>query len=231
MENDWDAYREEYEKLESNLFEPTVNKISEMLDNYAMKNELEINRRLRLEQSIDILIREARTKTNLEAKETRAKLKEVQGNLLKLTREVMADTDDTVKDVLSEIARMDISEIEDTELVSKRSELEAQIISEAERNEEVLESIRLQLENIIWIKDKTGEIITSTDINEALEEELFDLKERANLDLELSQLGMAIGVIHHEFSGTVKSIRQNISRLKAWADVNEDLLELYRNIR
>jgi hypothetical protein len=231
LENDWDAYREEYEKLESNLFEPTVNKISEMLDNYAMKNELEINRRLRLEQSIDILIREARTKTNLEAKETRAKLKEVQGNLLKLTREVMADTDDTVKDVLSEIARMDISEIEDTELVSKRSELEAQIISEAERNEEVLESIRLQLENIIWIKDKTGEIITSTDINEALEEELFDLKERANLDLELSQLGMAIGVIHHEFSGTVKSIRQNISRLKAWADVNEDLLELYRNIR
>ena len=120
MENDWDAYREEYEKLESNLFEPTVNKISEMLDNYAMKNELEINRRLRLEQSIDILIREARTKTNLEAKETRAKLKEVQGNLLKLTREVMADTDETVKDVLSEIARMDISEIEDTELVSKR---------------------------------------------------------------------------------------------------------------
>jgi len=231
LENDWNAYREEYEKLESNLFEPTVNKISEMLDNYAMKNELEINRRLRLEQSIDILIKEAKTKTNLETKETRAKLKEVQDNLVKLTREVMADMDDTVKDVLSEIARMDISEIEDTELVSKRSELEAQIISEAERNEEVLESIRLQLENIIWIKDKTGEIITSTDINEALEEELFDLKERANLDLELSQLGMAIGVIHHEFSGTVKSIRQNISRLKAWADVNEDLLELYRNIR
>ena len=231
LENDWNAYHEEYNNLESNLFEPTVNKIAEMLDNYAMKNELEINRRLRLEKSIDTLITEAKTKTNLEAKETRAKLKEVQDNLLKLTREVMADTDDTVKDVLSEIARMDISEIEDTELVSKRSELEAQIISEAERNEEVLESIRLQLENIIWIKDKTGEIITSTDINEALEEELFDLKERADLDLELSQLGMAIGVIHHEFSGTVKSIRQNIRRLKAWADVNEDLLELYRNIR
>lgn len=50
---------------------------------------------------------------------------------------------------------------------------------------------------------------------------MLDLEDKITSDVELSQLGLAIGIIHHEFSSTVHSIRNSIKDLKAWADVNE----------
>ena len=42
---------------------------------------------------------------------------------------------------------------------------------------------------------------------------------------------MAVEIINHEFNATVRSIRNNLRRLKAWADINKDLEVLYHNIR
>jgi len=42
---------------------------------------------------------------------------------------------------------------------------------------------------------------------------------------------MAIEVINHEFNQTVGSIRQNLTRLKAWADKNPGLNKLYQDLR
>ena len=50
-------------------------------------------------------------------------------------------------------------------------------------------------------------------------------------DTHLAQIGMAIEIISHEFSGTIRSVRNNLRRLRAWADANSSLRELYDNIR
>ena len=42
---------------------------------------------------------------------------------------------------------------------------------------------------------------------------------------------MAIEIINHEFSGTIRSVRGGLRKLKAWADVNEELGGLYDSIR
>ena len=57
------------------------------------------------------------------------------------------------------------------------------------------------------------------------------MRERSNVDLELAQLGMAVEVISHEFGGTVRAVRANLRRLKAWADVNPDLEPVYTGLR
>jgi signal transduction histidine kinase len=49
--------------------------------------------------------------------------------------------------------------------------------------------------------------------------------------VELSQLGLAVGIIHHEFNSSINSIRSSIQELKAWADVNEHMEGVYTNIR
>ena len=51
------------------------------------------------------------------------------------------------------------------------------------------------------------------------------------MDAHLAQLGMAIEIINHEFSGTIRAIRNGLRRLKAWADANDGLGELYNSIR
>jgi signal transduction histidine kinase len=80
------------------------------------------------------------------------------------------------------------------------------------------------LENIIYSKD-----ISQVDMVEAYAEEVENLKEQLDADLELSQLGLAVSAIQHEFQHTVKVIRNQIRRLKAWADLNEGLDDIYKN--
>ena len=65
---------------------------------------------------------------------------------------------------------------------------------------------------------------------EAAEEELIAVQERAEADLELTQLGMAIDIINHEFQATIRSVRSNLRRLRAWANVNEQLQDVYEGI-
>src|SRR5690606_28539371 len=88
-----------------------------------------------------------------------------------------------------------------------------------------------QLQAIYWEKDPDNNIITNDQIADAMAEELDELRERVQADIELSQLGLAVGVIHHEFIGTIKSIRGSLKDLRAWADVNTNLDGVYKNIK
>jgi signal transduction histidine kinase len=42
---------------------------------------------------------------------------------------------------------------------------------------------------------------------------------------------MAVAIISHEFENTVISIRNNIRRLQAWANLDKDLRDVYRRVR
>ena len=69
------------------------------------------------------------------------------------------------------------------------------------------------------------------ELSEALEEELLALRERASADLELTQLGMAIGIISHEFGASVRSVRESLRQLKPWADKNPALFQTYSGMK
>jgi len=100
-----------------------------------------------------------------------------------------------------------------------------------ERAGEVLSSTAAILESLDLRRNGNGLGPTPGEGAGALEEELLSLRERSNIDLELAQLGMAVEVISHEFGGTVRSMRRNLRRLKAWADVNADLEPVYTDLR
>ena len=66
---------------------------------------------------------------------------------------------------------------------------------------------------------------------EAMDKELQELKEQADTDAELVQLGLAVAVINHEFEAAIKGIRSKLRELGSWARANEDLVPLYQDIR
>jgi signal transduction histidine kinase len=86
------------------------------------------------------------------------------------------------------------------------------------------------LENINWYRDENGYLIGNAEITAALEDEVLTLRERADADLEMTQLGMALDIINHEFSNTIRAIRNGLRRLKAWAEANPKLQPIYRDI-
>ena len=117
------------------------------------------------------------------------------------------------------------------DLVTERKRMEAEIESISSRNTDVMERIIRQFESFYVEKNEDGQIITNDQIAEAASEELEELRERLQSDVELSQLGLAVGILHHEFNGTVNSIRHSLKDLKAWSDVDIKLEGIYKNIK
>ena len=64
----------------------------------------------------------------------------------------------------------------------------------------------------------------------ALEEEVLAHRERAELDMEMIQLGMAVDVLSHEFDDSIRAVRNNLRRLSAWANANPDLAPLHQDL-
>ncbi len=79
---------------------------------------------------------------------------------------------------------------------------------------------------------KTGERpYTLDETIAAIEEENINLRTRYDESIELAQLGMAVSIIGHEFSGTANHIRESIQRLGVWAKQSPELADLYENLK
>lgn len=228
---DYEAYIDELQRIESGLFQHAVNKIDDYVEDYTNRLNIEISKRKRLEQAVDFISSEAKKAASGKEKEARNAVSEITSKVKELANELMIDLDNQIREVKDRFKTLSVDSSEDFDLVKERKSMEADIVQGKERVTGTLERIIKQLQEIYWDKDENNEIITNDQIADAMAEELDELKERIHADIELSQLGLAVGVIHHEFNSTVKSIRHSIKDLRAWADVNENLDGVYKNLK
>lgn len=101
-------------------------------------------------------------------------------------------------------------------------------VSEWDRIDKTL-STDLALLELVSV-DAAGESSKPLTSMKAMEEELISHQERAQLDLEMIQLGMAVDVLSHEFDDSIRAVRGNLRRLSAWANETPDLVPLYGDI-
>ncbi|MEZ4829183.1 MAG: ATP-binding protein [Bacteroidia bacterium] len=228
---DYEAYTDELQKMESGLFQEVVSKIDDYVEDYTTFLNIEISKRKRLEQAVDFISTEAKKAASGKGKEAKEAVSEITSKVKELTNELMIDLDNQIRDVKDRFKTLSVDSSKDFDLVQERKAMEADILQGKERVTGTLERVIKQLQGIYWDKGQDNEIITSDQIADAMAEELDELKERIHADIELSQLGLAVGVIHHEFNSTVKSIRGSIKDLRAWADVNENLDGIYQNLK
>ena len=227
----WEAYRSEFLKLEEICFGPAESEIAETIRHHAQTTRLLIDQRERLETALSENVRDARQRTRRESAETRQEGKIVSDRVVQLTRQVMIDVESTIRQVLADIARLDLTEKEESDLVEVRARFEDMVDQATGKALGVLASMRDQLRGMSWNPDSDGTLVTQLDILEATESELLDVRDRAEMDLEMTQLGAAIEVINHEFDASIRAVRSSLRRLRAWADLNPSLRELHDDIR
>jgi signal transduction histidine kinase len=230
VRRDFEAYLGRYDKVIS-VFSTAQARIEEMIRTASTRSKIAVDRRMRFQRALVELSVNTRRAAQVETQQLRSAVDEVHGRATALAKESLADVDRVVKEVLSRASRLDVAGLDDGTFVSERTKLESEIQNVAEEERRLLLSVVEQLRAISWETSSNGDDVTSTDVTEALEEEVIALRERSEADLELAQLGMAIQVINHEFDSTIKSIRSSIRELHAWADANEALRALYVNIR
>jgi signal transduction histidine kinase len=221
---DYETYLNEFERISEANFKPEINYIDDLLNEYQSKLEVEINRRKRLEIAIETTIDQYKKTTKSEVSGVQEIARKVSNDVITLSKDLVAGYDKKVREVQTQLAHIEPYQLDDEKLVSERNRMETILISEAEEIKETMNNIRNQLENIILSKD-----VSNIDMVEAYAEEVESLKEKLDSDLELSQLGLAVSAIQHEFAHTTKTIRTQIRRLKAWADLNEGIDDIYKH--
>lgn len=228
---DFELYLDEFQKLENGLFKDALNSIDEVIENSTSSFQIEISKRKRLEQSVNFISAEAKKIASSKEKEAKEVVSEITSKVKELTTDLMIGLDNKIREVKDRFKNLSMDRADDFDLVEERKSMEDDINKSKEEVTDILERVIRQLHNVYWDKNHDEEIITSDQINDAITEELEELRDRVQADIELSQLGLAVGVIHHEFNSTVGSIRSSLKDLRAWADVNENLESVYRNIK
>lgn len=229
MKMDYDSYLNEFKIIDKSIFKSHFEQIDGLVEEFTNRLKLEVNKRKRLEQAVELISKEALIVNKQKKEETNDVVSRVSKRIKDLTDELILDLDAQIREVKGQFKLL--STKDDFNLVSERMTMETQIESISQRNTDVMDRIIRQFESFYVEKAEDGQIVTNDQIAEATSEELEVLRERLQTDVELSQLGLAVGILHHEFNGTVNSIRHSIKDLKAWSDVNENLEKVYKNIK
>ena len=228
---DYEAYLKEFNIIEQSLFVNSISQIDDMVEEITKRLDVELSKRKRLEQAVELISVEAKKSNYQKKTETNDVVNDVSKKIKELTTELMLDLDIQIRTVKDKFKNLGVNNVNDFDLVKERKSMEDEIEMISNRNTFVMDRIIRQFESFYIEKDNDGQIITNDQITDAMSEELEDLRERLQTDIELSQLGLAVGILHHEFNSTVKSIRSSLKDLKVWSDVDSNLDGVYNNIK
>ena len=231
MRTDFETYLDEYKILRETLFAPALQEIDSLIDIYTKQLDLVISKRKRLEQAVDLISSEALSYNRKKKEETNDIAQSMVKKVKELTSQLILDLDTQIREVKSQFVSLTTNNADNFDLVSERTRMEAEIDEVSHRNSAVMDRIIRQFESFYIERDENGNLITSDQISDAMSEELEDLRTRLQSDVELSQLGLAVGILHHEFNSTVGSIRRSLKDLKAWSEVDEKFETTYNNLR
>lgn len=229
--SDYDVYCKNYHDLCNGVIANTESRIDALIADCITRLNIEISKRKRLVQAVDLITEEALSLNKKKKEETIDVVKSVSEHIKEITNQLMLDLDGQIRGVKDQMNTLATQQADTFDLVKERKRLGEEIDSISNRNTEVMDRIIRQFTSFYVEKEENGDIVTNDQIVDTMSEELEDLRTRLQSDIELSQLGLAVGIIHHEFNGTINSIRHSIRDLKAWSDMHEDLDSIYKNIK
>lgn len=230
LDRDWGAYQREQERLELELFAPLSKEVAESLGIMAEEARIYIDQRRRLKNLIDQVAKNRESEVKSEAGMLEKAATDTRRVAIDTARNAIQEFRNIVKKVEIDFAEHDFADISPQHAEEIRQLYELRIEEVGQKNTESLGRVREMLTSISENMEQKGEI-GHLDMIEAMDTELQGLREQADTDAELVQLGLAVAVINHEFVAAIKGIRHKLRELGTWARANDDLVPLYQEIR
>jgi len=227
LSQDWNAYQAESNRIEHEIFEMSERRVQELVEAARQRMQVTVDQRHRIQFLVREVIDSSTSNLRKATTDTNKALDNTIQRVRDLTKKAISDLRNVSGNVEAEIGRLDINSLDILTREEQRNQWTERIIKEADRYLEAMQLVQTQLQKVEWYQDS----VDDSDKIAALEGEFLALQETADANLQLSQLGMAIEIINHEFENTINAIRRNIRRLKRWAEINPDLNSLYEDIR
>ncbi|ARE41331.1 Exonuclease SbcC [Rhodovulum sp. P5] len=230
LQREWNAYSSEVQRLDHEVFGPFSNEVSQTLGAVAKEAKLYVDQRKRLGALIKQQAESGRKQVTQEAGEVRNSAEETRSSALKFARDAIRNMQETISGVEVDFNQRDLVGLSESELEQLRDSFEGRIEAAGRKNKETLAKIRDML-TAISSNIAHGADIADTDMVEAMDQELQELREQADADADMVQLGLAVAIINHEFESAIKGVRRSLRELRPWASSNDELAGLYQDIR
>ena len=227
--NQWNSYLKEMERLTEKIFKPYEAEIEAYVSNAAREAGIPLSDAVRLDFAVSTHKTSALKTVRQLHSDVNVLVKDIATTVRKETRGCLIALNHTIDDVVAEVERLQRTPRNQDSIAEIREKLVGKIDLVSGTEREKLERLHLQLNLVKSIWDRDG--YDSAELTEVMQEELFELKAQREFHLELAQVGMALNTISHEFDKTVGALRNGLRRLKAWADANPELNNLYRDLR
>ena len=231
VKRDWESYLIERAQLEEEAFAPASENLRALVGTAAKAAQVHVDQRKRLQTLISELSTEVTKSIQTQATDTRRIAEDRESEVRHLAQGAIVEMKDTIDGVRAELQRINFSDLAPNAVEQFRKQLQGKIDQVASRQRELLENAKQQLVEMRVGGEAGGEIVLSSgEITGAIEEEVLALRESADADAELVQLGMALAVVTHEFDAVIRSIRGELGRLKRWAQASPQLMPIYQRI-
>jgi signal transduction histidine kinase len=228
MASDWQSYTKNLVKIEADVIGPLNEELETMITGLANSDRIALDRRRRIYSALDQASKAAESTTL----DLRRQCAQVLDDLTSIVgadlRSSLTKMDSEVREVMVDFERSDLRTLDHTHLKRLQRDLEGRVGRAGESASEHLRGLRDQLQSLV---EAIREGISINDVTAAVEEKAEGFRDELDIYLEWAQVGMALGVIQHEFTSTVNSIRNSIKELKPWADGTPALKTVYRSLR
>jgi signal transduction histidine kinase len=229
LSNEWSSYLSEVQRLDAEVFGPSETSIEEYVSSAAKRTKVPLNDAARLNAAVSEFSTDALKSMRQLRTDVGSMLADIGTRVRETARQSFLAVTHAVDNVMAELERLQRSSRNIGQLGPIREKLADEVNSVYSIERKKLERMRDELSQITKLWEQDG--YDTTELTEAMEEELDELKRRRDADLDLAQIGLALNTISHEFDKTVGSLRDGLRRLKAWADENPELDSLYRDLR
>jgi signal transduction histidine kinase len=226
-ESDWATYRNMCDDLERTIYTPAEKFYHQELASVLRERGDSIDRRSLLRDGLTS--RRAAIEKIIKGERSRVRsiISKSQGDLYAGIEGSFQRFHNSVEDAFSDFDRTDIAAFDDVALIEFQSSLQQKFEDSANKEQEFLSHLRLQLESL---SESVRDGHLPDDLSAALEGQNYSLREDLSDSMYWAQIGMALGVVQHEFDAVARTVKKGIKDLKPWADRNPALNGLFKGL-
>ncbi len=228
QERDWAAYVANFGKLTAEVFAPLETDIDRLISEASVTLSGALDRRRRITASLEARRQIATGAASRLRRQVQAQVAELSREVGESLRTSVARLNRDIEQTFLELARTDTATATEDDLARLQRQWEQRVDETTTFTRDLLEGLRDQLQHLVTAVHEQETLDATT---AALESEAESLRDQLNTSVELAQVGMALGIVQHEFTNTVRGIRNALRKLKPWAAGTPALKTVERELR
>jgi signal transduction histidine kinase len=228
QQKDWAAYQRNATKLDEEVFRPMERAMDELVGAVAANSITSVTRRRRVVANLEAKKRAATADSARLRRQVDTQVVELSKTVTGTIRESITKLSDDIERTFADFGRTDTGAVGADEVRALQIAWEGRIDSSGAATRERFEALRDQLEELT---KAVGSGEYANEATAALENQAEGYKSQLEDYTELAQIGMALGIVQHEFDSTATSLSNAISRLQPWGDRNPQLGGLVAELR